>query len=91
MSRILPSGGQLVRFVDPKPPSVAGYCYMEAPIVITQPELFDSYREDARKLLRVVQGDCTPEEAQSIAELGYNALGVNNLLAALLYEVLEAR
>lgn len=87
-TRILPEG-TLVELVDPEGNFRAGRLHLKTPLTITQPEHFERYREDARLLLKVVKGECSQEEALTIPEFGLNAIGVDNLLAALIYEVVE--
>lgn len=78
--------GTFVKFVDS--PAHAQAVFI--PLYLNSVEHFAGYREDARKVIRVIMGETTEEEALELPEMGLNAMGVNNFLAAFAYEVLDA-
>ena len=80
--------GQLVTFNQP-PDVTIGYCTIKVPIPVYSPSSFDDYREDARKVLKVLRGECNQDDALELPEFGYNAMGCNTFLAALAYEIFE--
>jgi len=54
------------------------------------PENFENYRDDARRVIRVITGDGVKEgDEDLVVGMGLNAMGVNTFLAALAYEVCE--
>jgi len=85
----LPTGGTFVTFDQPVDGNTIGRCHIQMPVPVYSPQNFHNYREDARVLLRVIQGNCTKDEVLALPELSYNAMGCNSFLAALAYEILE--
>jgi len=65
--------------------------HVGAPITIISPQHFEDYRAEARMVIKVLKGECSPEEAQELAEFSYNAMGLNSFLAALAYEILDQK
>ena len=54
------------------------------------PHNFEFYREDARRVIRLITGDGLQEDDEEmVAGMSLNAMGVNTFLAALAYEVCE--
>lgn len=89
MLRVLPDDGTFVEFIDPNTLGLTiGHANVRQ-IPIFTPENFDTYREEARKVIKVIKGESSQEEALELGEFGYNAMGCNTFLAALAYEILE--
>jgi hypothetical protein len=50
-------------------------------------EDLESYRDDARRVIRIVMGAGTQDDLDDLSTAGLNAMGVCNLFAALALEV----
>lgn len=85
----LPTDGQWVKFKEPVGDTLVGRAQITYEIPITQPEHFSDYQKDAQRIIRVVKGEPLGDDLQMLPEMGLNAIGLDNLLAALAYEILE--
>lgn len=87
-TKLLPEG-KFVQFTEPGDGFTAGLASIKGPITIYSPHSFECYREEARKVIRVLKGEGVDDEHLDLPEFGYNALGLNSFLAALAFEILD--
>ena len=59
------------------------------PLFLRDPSRFEGYREDARRVIRVLIDGGTKEDLHRINRTGLNAMGINNFLAAMAVEIMD--
>ena len=79
----LPNSSPLIQF-GPRS------CKIHYEFPIYQPENFDAYREDARRVIRVLKGEPEGDDLEILPELGLNAVGLDVFMAAMAYELLNS-
>lgn len=84
----IPESGTFVKFWQVEPPITTAFARIDYIIPIYQPDSFENYQADAKNLVLVLKGE-REGDLSAVAEAGLNDIGLQNLLVALAYEILE--
>lgn len=86
----LPQGRLVKLFCPPGNGITIGRAELgSVPLYLTKLEHFEDYRADARRILRVISGNPQGDDLEILPQMGLNAMGISNLLAALAFEISE--
>ena len=79
--------GTFVKFEES---AIGGLAHVtNIPLFLRDPNSFEGYREDARRVIRVLIDGGTKEDLNRINGTQLNAMGINNFLAAMAVEIMD--